>query len=54
MFLVCILVVWGGKQAWTFTQRLSPARAIVCMSLLALSIMFLWTQAVNPFLYFQF
>jgi hypothetical protein len=50
----CAVVVWGGTQTWTFTQRLSPLRAAVCLGLLAISIAFLWTQTANPFLYFQF
>jgi alginate O-acetyltransferase complex protein AlgI len=54
VFLVCALVVWGGTQGWTFTQRLSPVRAGVCLALLVLDLVFLWTQTVNPFLYFQF
>jgi alginate O-acetyltransferase complex protein AlgI len=54
VFVLCGLVVWGGKQAWTFTRRLSPAKATLCLGLLMLSLMFLWTQSVNPFLYFQF
>jgi alginate O-acetyltransferase complex protein AlgI len=52
--VVCALVVWGGTQGWVFTQRLSPARAGACLGLLAVSLAFLWTQTVNPFLYFQF
>jgi alginate O-acetyltransferase complex protein AlgI len=52
--VACALVVWRAPQAWTFTQRLSPARAGACLGLLAVSLAFLWTQTVNPFLYFQF
>jgi alginate O-acetyltransferase complex protein AlgI len=53
-FLVCALVVWRAPQAWTFSQRLTPLRAGTCLALLAVSIVFLWFQTVNPFLYFQF
>jgi alginate O-acetyltransferase complex protein AlgI len=53
-FAVCALVVWRAPQGWTFTQRLTPVRAGTCLGLLALSIVFLWSQTVNPFLYFQF
>lgn len=54
MFALCGLIVWTAPQAWTFTQRLTPARAAYCLALFAVSIVFLWTQTVNPFLYFQF
>ncbi|HEU0121006.1 MAG TPA: MBOAT family O-acyltransferase [Bryobacteraceae bacterium] len=53
-FLVCCAVVWLAPQAWTFTQRLTPWRAGVCLATLVLSVLFLWTQTVNPFLYYQF
>jgi alginate O-acetyltransferase complex protein AlgI len=54
MFVVCIIVVWGAPQTWNFTQKLTVPKASLCLGLLALSAMFMWTQTVNPFLYFQF
>jgi alginate O-acetyltransferase complex protein AlgI len=54
MFLTCAVVVWSAPQTWTFTQRLSTAKSCVCLGLLCVSVVFLWTQTVNPFLYFQF
>jgi alginate O-acetyltransferase complex protein AlgI len=54
MFLVCAIVVWTAPQTWTFSQRLTPAKACVCLGLLSTSVIFMWTQTVNPFLYFQF
>jgi alginate O-acetyltransferase complex protein AlgI len=53
-FAVCALVVWQAPPGWTFTQRLTPVRAGTCLALLAISVVFLWSQTVNPFLYFQF
>lgn len=53
-FVLCAVVVWLAPQAWTFTQRLTPWRAGVCLATLVLSVLFLWTQTVNPFLYYQF
>jgi len=41
-------------NTWTFTARLSLPRAAGALTLLALSILIMWTQSVNPFLYFQF
>jgi hypothetical protein len=29
-------------------------KAGLCLGLLGLSVVFMWTQTVNPFLYFQF
>jgi alginate O-acetyltransferase complex protein AlgI len=54
MFLLCAMVVWMAPQAWNFTQRLTIAKGGVCLGFFAVSIGFLWTQTVNPFLYFQF
>jgi alginate O-acetyltransferase complex protein AlgI len=54
MFFVCAVVVWGFPQAWVFTQKLTPARAALCVAAFLLSLVMMWTQTVNPFLYFQF
>ncbi len=54
MFAVCAFVVWGMPQTWIFTQRLTTARVAVCLATFAVSILFLWTQTTNPFLYYQF
>jgi hypothetical protein len=51
---VAALVVWGMPNTWTFTARLSVGRAVGGMALLAASILLMWTQTTNPFLYFQF
>jgi len=54
MFVVAALVVWTLPTTWAFTNRLSVPRAASGMALLALSVLLMWTQTVNPFLYFQF
>jgi alginate O-acetyltransferase complex protein AlgI len=54
MFMVCAILVWGAPQTWNFTQRLTMPKAGLCLGLLALSVALMWTQTVNPFLYFQF
>lgn len=54
MFGVCVFFVWVMPQAWHFTQRLPPFRAFACLAVFVLSVAVLWTQTVNPFLYFQF
>jgi len=53
-FALCAAVVWLLPQAWQFTQRLTPLKAGACLLTLILSVLFLWTQTVNPFLYYQF
>jgi alginate O-acetyltransferase complex protein AlgI len=54
MFLVATLVVWKGTEAWRYTNDLSPRRAAVTMGMLLLSVLMMWTQTENPFLYFRF
>lgn len=54
IFQLCVLLVWGAPQAWQFTQTLTPLKAAYCLSFFLISIAFMWTQTVNPFLYFQF
>jgi len=54
MFVVAAALVWGAPNTWAFTSRLSAPRAIGALGLLALSILMMWTQSANPFLYFQF
>jgi alginate O-acetyltransferase complex protein AlgI len=54
MFAACALFAWKAPQAWVFSQRLTPARAAACYALLLVSVVLMWTEAVNPFLYYQF
>jgi alginate O-acetyltransferase complex protein AlgI len=54
MFLLGAVVVWGAPNTWAFTTRLSRPRALGALGLLALSILVMWAQTINPFLYFQF
>jgi alginate O-acetyltransferase complex protein AlgI len=54
VFVICAVVVWTAPQVWTYTQQLTAAKAVVCLGLLVVSVAFLWTETVNPFLYFQF
>jgi alginate O-acetyltransferase complex protein AlgI len=51
---VAAVLVWGAPQAWEFTRNLSPVRAAATMAILAISILIMWTQTENPFLYFRF
>jgi alginate O-acetyltransferase complex protein AlgI len=54
MFVLAAVIVWGLPNTWTFTAKLSPARAVAGMACLGLALALMWTQTINPFLYFQF
>ena len=54
MTLLCALVVWSFPQVWDFTRRLTPLKAVACLAVFLLSVMIMWTQTSNPFLYYQF
>jgi alginate O-acetyltransferase complex protein AlgI len=54
MFVVAALTVWALPNTWAFTNRVSVVRAAGGMALLVASVLLMWTQTVNPFLYFQF
>ncbi|HVW27597.1 MAG TPA: MBOAT family protein [Polyangiaceae bacterium] len=54
MFAVACGITWGLPTTWEFTERLSLPRAAFGMALLGLSVLLMWTQTINPFLYFQF
>ncbi len=54
IMLIAAAVTWGSPQSWTFTRVLTWPRAAFCLTLLAVSLVFMWTQTENPFLYFQF
>jgi alginate O-acetyltransferase complex protein AlgI len=54
IFLLAVLIVWKAPQSWAFTSTLTFRRAVACLLFLAASILLMWTQTENPFLYFQF
>src|SRR4051812_42083134 len=54
MFVLCGAIVWTAPQTWHFTQTLTLPKAAICLGMLVLSAFLMWTQTVNPFLYFQF
>ncbi|MBI4890194.1 MAG: MBOAT family protein [Acidobacteria bacterium] len=54
MFVSCAVTVWFLPQVWDFTQRITPSKAAACLVLFMASVALLWTQSLNPFLYFQF
>jgi alginate O-acetyltransferase complex protein AlgI len=54
IFVLAAVLVWGAPNTWAFTARLSVPRAVGALGLLVLSLLLMWTQSANPFLYFQF
>jgi alginate O-acetyltransferase complex protein AlgI len=54
MFAVAVLLVWGAPNTWTFTSRITVPRAAAALGVVVVSILMMWTQSANPFLYFQF
>ena len=57
-YVLCLLaaavVVWARPDTWEWTQRLTWPKAALCLALFWLSLLFLATQAYNPFIYFFF
>jgi alginate O-acetyltransferase complex protein AlgI len=53
-FVFAATLVWFAPNTWEFTERLSVPRTVGALALLALSVLVMWTQSANPFLYFQF
>jgi alginate O-acetyltransferase complex protein AlgI len=54
MMGLCAVLVFGRWQAFEWVDRLSYIRCVLLLVLLVVSIMTMFTQAFNPFLYFQF
>jgi alginate O-acetyltransferase complex protein AlgI len=54
LFALAAVVVFVAPNTWAFTSRLSLPRAAAAATVLGLSVLLMWTQTVNPFLYFQF
>jgi len=53
-FVLAGIVTWCCPQTWDWTRTISPAKAVVIVALLLLSVAVLATQAYNPFIYFIF
>ena len=51
---IAAVAAWAGPQAWDFTRKLTLPRAAWCLLMLFVSIIVLFTQAYNPFIYFIF
>ena len=54
MLGLAAVIVWAMPNTWVFTSKITWPRAVGGLALLALSVLMMWTQTTNPFLYFQF
>jgi alginate O-acetyltransferase complex protein AlgI len=54
VFASAAILVWGTPNSWAVSRRITPRVAGGAAALLALSVMLMWTQTENPFIYFQF
>ncbi len=56
LWVMCVagVVIWCFPQTWDWTQRLTPLKVGICITLFGLSLAVLATQAYNPFIYFIF
>ncbi len=53
-FFLAAVITWGLPQTWDFTRRLRWREALVCSALLLWSLVVLFSQSYNPFIYFIF
>ncbi len=54
LFALSAVVVFGMPNSWELTGRLSPFRVVGVVTAMVLATLMMWTQTINPFLYFQF
>jgi alginate O-acetyltransferase complex protein AlgI len=54
MLGLAAVIVWAMPNSWALTDRIGVPKAVGTLALLALSVLMMWTQTTNPFLYFQF
>ena len=54
MFAISAYVMWFCRQSWDHAKSVGPAKVALLVPLFAWSVLVMWTQSFNPFLYFQF
>jgi alginate O-acetyltransferase complex protein AlgI len=54
IFVVASILVWAAPNSWAVSRQINPRVAIGAAILLVVSVMLMWTQTENPFIYFQF
>ena len=54
LFALCGVAVFAMPNSWELTARLSWPRVAFATTCMVLATLMMWTQTINPFLYFQF
>lgn len=54
LMVICFLIVRMKMQSWDFVEKFNAWRIALVLALFILSLAAMFTQAFNPFLYFQF
>ena len=58
IYVMCVaaaaMLAWGAPQTWNWTRRITPAKAVTCLVLLAISLVLVVTRSYSPFIYFIF
>jgi len=54
ILLCCAVVAWFGKHSWQIAEKISIGKAVIMIILFIISLLAMFTQSFNPFLYFQF
>jgi len=54
MLIICLGFICLKTQSWDFVQKLSWLKVVVVLGLFVMALASMFTQAFNPFLYFQF
>lgn len=54
ILLCCAVAVWFGKHSWQIVEKVNPGKVIIMIILFIISLLAMFTQSFNPFLYFQF
>jgi alginate O-acetyltransferase complex protein AlgI len=53
-FALAAGIAFFGTQSWDWTRTLTPLKAVAALALFWLSVLVLFTQSYNPFIYFIF
>jgi alginate O-acetyltransferase complex protein AlgI len=48
------LLIWTSRQAWDLTRHLTWPRTVLCLTVLGVAVLALFTQSYNPFIYYIF
>lgn len=52
--IICALFIWQPFQAYEWVKKLTPIKVVLLLVVFIYAIIAMFTQAFNPFLYFQF